>query len=142
MMMEGLDRLRVLSEREPFALRMGMQLTALEEGYARVEMTCTPEFGNFFGTVHGGAIFSLIDEAFGAAANSCGMVSVALSVNVSYLRPANTSDRLYAEASEVSRSRRISTYLIQVKDESGKLIANCHAMAFIKGDPLPSPSDG
>jgi len=142
MLMEGLDRLRDLCEDEPFARKMGMQLTALKEGYSRVEMSCTPEFGNFFGTVHGGAIFSLIDEAFGAAANSYGMVSVALSVNVSYLRPAGTSDRLYAEAREVSRSRRISTFHIQVRDENEKLIANCHAMAFIKEDPLPTPSGG
>lgn len=85
---------------------------------------------NFFGTVHGGAIFSLIDQAFGAAANSHGTVAVAISVTVDYLRPASPDETLYAEAREVSRTRRISTYNIEVRNQEGQLKATCLAMAY------------
>ena len=53
------------------------------------------------------------------------------------LNPSTPGDTLRAEAREVSRSRRISCYHIEVKNEKGDLIATCQAMAYRKKDPLP-----
>ncbi|MCJ7495097.1 MAG: PaaI family thioesterase, partial [Deltaproteobacteria bacterium] len=69
-------------EREPFAQKFGLKLTALDEGYSRVEMTFTPDMENIFGLAHGGALFALIDEAFETASNSHGTMAVALNMNI------------------------------------------------------------
>ncbi|ABK14083.1 uncharacterized domain 1 protein [Methanothrix thermoacetophila PT] len=122
--------LRSKVDEQPFARRLGMRLVELDEGYSKVVMEPSWENRNFFGTVHGGAIFSLIDQAFGAAANSHGAVAVAISVTVDYLRPASPDETLYAEAREVSRTRRISTYNIEVRNQEGQLKATCLAMAY------------
>jgi len=37
----------------------------------------------------------------------------------------------------VSRSKKISTYQIDVKNAAGRQIAGAQCMAFIKGDKLP-----
>ena len=44
---------------EPFVQKFGLKLTAMEEGYSRVEMTYTPDMENIFGLAHGGALFAL-----------------------------------------------------------------------------------
>ncbi|NYT02217.1 MAG: PaaI family thioesterase [Methanosarcinales archaeon] len=132
-----MESIRSKSDDQPFARRLGLKLVGLDEGYSRVEMEETDELDNLFGTVHGGAIFALMDQAFGAAANSHGTVAVALSVNINYLRPAMPGEALYAEAREVSRTRSICTYNIEVRDRKERLIATCQAMAFRKQEPLP-----
>jgi len=122
---------------EPYAGRMRMRLIDLEPGHAVVEMALDVDSANMLGSPHGGAIFSLIDEAFEASSNSHGTVAVALSCNVSYLRAPRIGDVLRAESKEVSRSRTIGTYFIEVRDTEGQLIATCDAMAYRKSDPLP-----
>jgi len=81
--------------------------------------------------------FKFLDEAFEMAANSHGTVAVALSMNITYIKPPSTGDVLYAEAREVSRSGRIGTYAINVKNEGDNLIAICQALAYRKRDKLP-----
>ena len=92
---------------------------------------------NIFGMVHGGAIYSLIDEAFQASCNAHGTVAVALNVTVNYHHPPDRRSILRAEAKEIHRSRRIGTYEIKVTDETGVMIASCQAIAYRKQDKLP-----
>ena len=122
---------------EPYAEKMGLKLVEVAEGYALVEMRFTEEMENIFGMAHGGAIFSLIDEAFEVASNSHGTVSVALSMSVTYVSSPKKGETLQAEAEEVSRSNRIATYDIRVKTAGGSLIAICQALVYRKRDPLP-----
>ena len=136
-MEETFEAIRLWFEKEPYAKMMNMKLSEIGLGSALVEMKISEGMKNIFGTVHGGAVFSLIDGAFEAAANSHGTVAVALNVNVSYINPAMPGDILYATAREVSRSRKISAYYIEVKNDKGELIAACQAMAYRKKDPLP-----
>ncbi|AET63867.1 PaaI family thioesterase [Methanothrix harundinacea] len=122
---------------EPYAEKMGLKLVEVAEGYALVEMRFTEEMENIFGMAHGGAIFSLIDEAFEVASNSHGTVSVALSMSVTYVSSPKKGETLQAEAEEVSRSNRVATYDIRVKTAGGDLIAICQALVYRKRDPLP-----
>ena len=124
-------------EKEPFARKMGIHLVALAPGRATVEMQPRRDLINMFGMIHGGAIFSLIDEAFQVAGNSHGTVAVALNMNVSYLATPEIGSRLTAEAREFHRTRRTAHYEIKVTDDREKLIATCQALTYIKGDRLP-----
>jgi acyl-CoA thioesterase len=133
----SLDAIRQRFIEEPYAKMMGMKLSDVGEGCSTVEMKLTEDMMNIFGSTHGGAVFSLIDGAFEAAANSHGTVAVALNVNVSYINPSSAGDILIAKAIEVSRSRKVSTYKIEVKNDREELIATCQAMAYRKKDPLP-----
>jgi acyl-CoA thioesterase len=134
---ETLKALAKSFDEEPFAKKMGMRLMEIDYGKALIKMENKHEMNNIFGVTHGGVIFSLIDGAFEMAANSHGTIAVALGVNVHYLNPAKAGDILYADAREVSRSSRISTYDIRVKNDDGKLIATCQAVAYRKREKLP-----
>ena len=122
---------------EPFAEKMNLTVTTLEAGRAVVEMPCAAEMDNLFGMTHGGAIFSLMDEAFQLACNSHGTVAVALNVSVTYYVPPDKGTTLRAEATEQHRSRRTGSYRISVTDDAGRTIAACQALAYRTGKPLP-----
>jgi len=124
-------------EREPFALKFGLRLLELNDGYSKVEMSFTPDLENIFGMAHGGALFALIDEAFETASNSHGTVAVALNMNITYIAPPSPGSRLTAEAKEFNRTNRTAVYDIRVTDGQGTLITSCQALVYRKGIPLP-----
>jgi len=132
-----IDRIFRQVENEPYARKLGIRLLEAEPGRAVVELPSTEGLGNIHGMTHGGAIFSLIDEAFQVSCNSHGTVAVALSVTLTYHQPPNPGEALRAESKEIHRSRKTGTYLIRVTDEQGALIASCQALAYRKGVPLP-----
>jgi acyl-CoA thioesterase len=127
-------------QEEPFARKLGLRLLDIDYGYAKVEMALSPDLRNIHGTIHGGVIFSLIDEAFELACNAHGTVAVALSMNIVYLSPPR-GENLTAEAREFHRTRKTSHYDIQVVDELGTPVAACRALAYRKAERLPFLDD-
>lgn len=117
-----------------FALLLGMRVVDARDGYARVEMDCTGKM-NPDGVAHGGAVFSLADQAFGIAANCTGVHRVAVSVHIQYLAPATGA--LVAIAQRVSDNGRCDTYRIIIS-EGTRVIATFDGVAFRISPPTHS----
>jgi acyl-CoA thioesterase len=98
-------------EAATYALHLGMETLSIGEGEAVVRMP-TEGMTNALGTVHGGAIFSLADQAFALAANSYGEPTVALTATISYLRPAK--GELVARARRIGENRSTSVFEVLV----------------------------
>lgn len=133
------DKKRLYFEKvrqEPFARLLNIQLKDVDEGYALCEMLYTEEMDNIHGIAHGGAIFSLIDEAFEISSNSYENVAVALNMNVTYIRPPKKNTILRAESREVHRTKRTASYFITVRDDEN-LLAVCQALVYIKDERIP-----
>ncbi len=137
-----IERIRRQVENEPYAEKLGLRLLELEPGRAVVEMAPRDDVANILGMTHGGAIFSLIDEAFQVSCNAYGTVAVALSMTLTYHSPPRAGATLRAESREIHRSRKTGTYIIRVTDDRGSLIATCQALAYRKRQPLPFLSEG
>jgi len=116
---------------------LGIKLVEIKPGYAVVEMAPQKDDTNILETVHGGAIFSLIDEAFQVSGNSHGTLAVALSVNIVYHNPAKVGEILRAESKETHLTPKTGTYEIKVINEHGLLIASCVALSYRKKERLP-----
>ena len=123
---------------EPYSGLLGIRLRDVDDGYAVCEMEYTPAMSNIFGAAHGGAIFSLIDEAFEISSNSHENIAVALNINVTYMRPPRLNYLLVAESKEINRTKKTASYTITVKDGE-YLVAVCQALVFIKDDPISFP---
>lgn len=124
--------------REPFAQLFGMKLLELADGFSVVQMTYDPDKAdNIYRRAHGGAVYGLIDEAFETAGQTDGTIAVAMNVNVSYVASPKKNARLTAEARRISQTKKTAGYDIKVNDESGNLIAYCHALAYRTGKPIP-----
>ena len=119
-------------ENEPYAQIFKIKIIEIRKGYSRVAMKCTKDFNNFFSIIQGGAIFSLVDFAFAAAVNSYEGMAVAMNMNINYIKSAFAGDILTAEAVELSRGNKTSTFIINVKNDKDELIASCQALAYIK----------
>ena len=124
-------------QEEPYARIFGIEIVELEEGRALLQMQTSSRMNNLFGTIHGAAIYSLLDAAFELAVNSHGTVAVALSVNVNYLNAALPGETLQALAQETNLSRKISACEIRVMGQDERLVAAAQALAYRKKDKLP-----
>ena len=122
---------------EPFAKKFALRLIEVQEGYAKVEMVFTPDMENMFGMAHGGALFSLIDEAFEVASNSHGTMAVALNINVNYMASPAKGSKLTAEAKEINKTKKTAAYDITVTDDKNNLIASCQSIVYRMEKPLP-----
>jgi acyl-CoA thioesterase len=127
------DELVRRSGAEPYGNLLGLEVVELATGLARVQMQVRPELENIFGATHEGALFSLIDEAFQLACNSHGVLSVALNVSITYVASPSAGVTLEASAKEVHRTNRTASYLCEVKEKDGKLIATAQALAYRTG---------
>lgn len=142
MSQEAVDKLRKRCQDEPYPKLLDIEVLEIEPGRARTAMTFRPDMQNIFGKLHGGAIFSLLDEAFQLACNAHGQVAVALSLNIYYLATPDQGARLFAEAREVNATRKTALYDAEVWQEDGKKIATGQAQAYRVGHPLPIDENG
>ena len=124
------------SKDEPYAQLLGMTTLEVSPGHALVEMKYEPSMKSLLGAMHGGAIFSLIDDAFEFGANSHGTLAVALNMNITFMAMPKAGSTLRAECREINVTNRTGTYEIMVTDDSGTKIALCQALAYRKKDPL------
>ena len=126
----------LLNENDRFAKHNNIRVVDVKEGYAETEMVINENHINAAGVVQGGAIFTLADLAFGAASNSYGVLNLSLSSTISFIRPAKTG-RLRAIAKEISKTKKISIYQIEVFDDSGNLVASMQGLAYSKDKTIP-----
>ena len=123
--MTGEQRIQALGAC-PFAHLMGMEIVETWPGGARVVMDTTGK-ENFLGVAHGGAIFSLADQAFAAAANRDGILQVAVSVHIHYLSPAK--GKLEAVGRLIGETDTYSHILVEVKSGE-RLVATFEGVAY------------
>lgn len=98
-------------------------------------MEIKKEHLNGLNTVHGGAIFTLADLTFAAAANSYGAATVAINVSITYMA-AITKGKITAVAREISRNPKLSTYTIDIFNEEGEVAAVFQGLAYQKKQSL------
>ncbi|MHB8764496.1 MAG: PaaI family thioesterase [Deferrisomatales bacterium] len=129
------DAVLAAARREPYARKMGLRCLEVAPGSCRVEMTVAEDMANLYGTAHGGAVFSLIDDAFQIAGNSAGITAFALNLSVTYVSAARPGERLVAEARELAATRRTATYQVTVTRDDGGVVATAQALAYRTGAP-------
>ena len=122
---------------DAFARHNGMTITELREGYARAEMELQPHHLNGAQTVHGGALFTLADFAFGAASNSRGQVALSINSSISIFKGAKEG-KLIAEAREVSNSPKLASFEVSIRTGTGDLLATFQGMVYRKSVSLES----
>ena len=130
-----MEKIKKFFKKDKFAEYAGIELLEVEKGWAKSKMEINEIHLNGIGTVLGGAIFTLADFTFAAAANSYGTVTVAINANISFMKAAR-SGILFAEAEEISINPKLGTYTITVTDDAGELIAIFQGMAYRKRDKL------
>lgn len=119
-----------------FAVRSGVELLEIKPGYAKARMLVTPEHLNGGGVCQGGALFTLADLAFAAAANSHKKLTLSVNANISFLRSVKEG-YVYADAAELFNHRRIPFIEVRLTNEEGELIGIMTSSGYRKDIELP-----
>jgi len=121
-----------VNREDTFSQRVGVKLVELLPGFARTTLAITDETINIYKMAHGGAIFSIADQACEAAGNSFGEPAVALQQNIHFLAAGKSGDFLEATAKVAHRSKRIGLIEFEVRNQEGLLIANGQQVIYFK----------
>lgn len=121
---------RIFAERDRFMRLLGMELVAAEGGYGEARLEITEDHLNIYGSVHGGVILTLADEAFGAAVTSLGRcLGIQWSTNI--IRAPVAGDRLLATARAAHAGSRTVVCEVRVTNQDDKPIAVGTATALV-----------
>lgn len=126
-----MDILTEYFSRDAFAKLCGIELVSMSPGHAIARMKIGPQHFNGYGTVQGGAIFTLADLAFAGASNAHGKVAVGINVSITYMKAAK-SGTLQAEARELSVNPKLATYTVDVTDDNKDLVAVFQGLVYRK----------
>ena len=119
---------------EPFTRRLGLQLSALSEGYACLTMPAGETCLNMWGTPHGGAIFTLCDVAGGLAAIALRHEAVVtVSASVDYLSAAAPKGELTAHGRVDHAGGHTVFCTTDVTDADGTPVARYHGVYHCTG---------
>lgn len=108
---------------DPMMQSLGIAVEEASPGRVVLSLTPQPHTANCYGMVHGGAIFTLADSAFGCAAVSRGEPTVANHCHVSFLAPGSVGEQLFAIAEERFREGRNGIYDVTVRTAGGRIVA-------------------
>jgi acyl-CoA thioesterase len=122
-----------LKTSETMGREWGIDIEEVREGYARLAVTVNDQMLNGYGTAHGGALFTLADQAFAYACNSYGLRTVAQAASINFLAPARPGDRIVAEAEAVMMSGRSGAFNVTVRTMDGNDIASFQGLSRTVG---------
>ena len=125
---------REYQKKIPFVAHLKILTEALGQGTARLSMPVEPHLTNSLGTVHGGAIMSLLDVALCTAARtlhpeSIGVITIDLSTS---FIGGGTGSKLYADARVMRDGRSMSFVEAEAKNEDGSLVAKAIATVRVR----------
>lgn len=121
-----------VNSEDTFAKQIGMNLIEIRTGFARATLLITDEKVNMYQMAHGGAIFSVADQACEAAGNSFGEPAVALQHSIHFLAAGKSGDLIEATAKVTHRSNRIGLIEFEVKNQEGLLLATGQQLIYFK----------
>ncbi|WP_303238088.1 PaaI family thioesterase [uncultured Bilophila sp.] len=127
-----------LETHDHFVAHNGITIEDADYDYGKVSLALDEHVTNSLGMLHGGAMFTLADMAFGLAANFDQEDGTMISTNatISYMKSAKTGP-IVAEARLANGGRHLATYEVKIYDGQGTYIA----CAMISGYRLDTKLD-
>jgi len=118
----------------PFVSHLKIFTESLGEGTARLSLPIEPHLANSLGTVHGGAIMSLLDVAVCTAARtlhpeSLGVVTIDLSAS---FVGGGRGAKLFADARVLKDTKSMTFVEGEAKNEDGSIVAKVIATVRVK----------
>ena len=135
----GLDVLRDmiagLIPAPPIVELMGIRLVSAEPGIVRMALTAAEYLYNPLGTVHGGAIATLLDSVMGCAVHStlgAGQGYTTLEIKVNYVRALTEAvGEVEGEGRVVHAGRRSAVADAKLTDAAGRLYATASTTCLV-----------
>lgn len=112
---------------------LGISVLAYTPGNVICQMTVRDEMVNGMKIAHGGITYSLSDSALAFAVNAHGIKSVSVETSISHLQPVQIGDQLTTSTKELSLSRKIGVYLIEVVNQHQETMSSFKGTVYRTG---------
>lgn len=106
------------------AASLGMDKVLVAEDSFSLVMKVKAEHLNEHGTVHGGILYTLCDQAVAAHIAYGKRKGVGMDGSIHYYRPALLGDTLTATVSERKAGKKIGVYFVELRDQENKVLAD------------------
>ena len=103
---------------------LGIEKALVSDDSFAVVMNVEDSHLNMQGTVHGGILYTLCDQAVGAYVAYKKMKGVGMDGSIHYYRPAQKGDVLTATAFERKAGKKVGVYFVELKNQDNKLLAD------------------
>jgi acyl-coenzyme A thioesterase 13 len=113
----------------------GVTLEEIEEGRATAKLVVAEHLQNWGGTLHGGAIATIVDNVGTVAIMSRdrdGRPGVTTDLNVTYLRAAPAGSTVLVEAICLKAGRTLAFVEVELKTPNGQLLAQGRMTKYLK----------
>ena len=120
---------REVNRHNPFVQLLGIVIEEVGPDRSRLRLTIRPDSLNPHGLVHGGALFTLADNAAGCAASTDGRAYVTQGGDIHFLR-VQSSGAVTAEARVVHRGRSTVLAEVSLTGDDGGLMATASFTYF------------
>ena len=112
---------------------LGISIANCEAGQVTCQMTVREEMVNGFHIAHGGITYSLADSALAFSVNTYGIQSVSVETSISHTKPVKVGDVLSTKTRELSLSRKIGVYQVDVFNQELTLVATFKGTVYRTG---------
>ena len=110
----------------------GIEILAVDIGYAKCSLRIEEKHKNALGQVMGGVFFVMADFAFAIASNFNQPATVTQTSQIVYLSPVK-GKTLYAETEKIRGGKKTCFYKISIYDDTGALNAYVTTSGYIVG---------
>ncbi len=101
---------------------LNIKATEISESHSIVSMPLESRHKNGLQSVHGGAVFTLADVAFGMACAGAGNCCVTAQSSLSYIKPGKVAP-ITAKCELINAGKKLMIYQIKVYDGANTLLA-------------------
>jgi acyl-CoA thioesterase len=118
---------------DPFSQWLGIERVKDGAGDSVLRMTVRKEMLNGFAIAHGGITYSLADSALAFASNGYGQMAVSVETSISHTAQVKEGDVLTTSVREVSLTRKIGVYYIDIHNQNEELVATFKGTVYRTG---------
>ena len=125
----------------PMLNTLGVRLAEIGDDYAIMKVTVDERHANYFGGAHGGLLATLVDTVsfFPRPLLPSGLLVTTVSLNVSYLKPAQIGDRLAARSQIEHLGRRTVNLTVRITNAENTLMAHGNVTLAVLKPPAAVP---
>ena len=121
-------------QNDAFSQWLGIKIISADKGSCILKMKITSDMTNGFNIAHGGITYALADSALAFASNSQGKKAVSIETSISHLKPVFIDDVLTAKVKEISKSHKLATYQVEIKNQKNELVAVFKGTVYRKSE--------
>ena len=114
-----------------FSNWLGIDILSIRKGSCQLRAKVQQDMVNGFSIAHGGITYSLSDSALAFASNAYGFHCVSIETSIAHLHPVQLNDILTVSCEEISRSRSIGHYQVQIHNQNDDLVSHFKGLVKI-----------